>query len=87
MSAKKKAPVKAQGNLMYLGPTITGVVQHSTIYKNGVLPQKVTDCVEQFPVMKKLFVPVEDIPKAMKELQKEQSVLATVYSQTAKKFN
>lgn len=89
MSTKKyKAPVvKTQANLMYLGPTITGVVRHSTIFKNGVLPQKVKDCVEQFPAMKKLFVTMEDIPKAVKELKKEQSALATIHSQTAKKFN
>ena len=85
MSTKKKASAK-QGNLMYLGPTITGVVRHSTIFKNGVLPQKVKECVEQFPVMKKLFVPLEGIPAAVKELEKEQSALGTIYSQTAKKF-
>lgn len=89
MSTKKKAPAakKAkQGNLMYLGPTITGVVRHSTIFKDGVLPQKVNECVEQFPAMKKLFVPMGEIQNVVKELKKEQSALGTIYSQTAKKF-
>ena len=87
MSAKKKAPaVKEQASLMYLGPTITGVVRHSTNFKNGVLPEKVKKCVEQFPVMKKLFVPVAEMPAAIKELSKEQSALKTIYSQVAKKF-
>ena len=89
MSTKKKTPAakKAkQGNLMYLGPTITGVVRHSTIFKDGVLPQKVNECVEQFPAMKKLFVPMGEIPKVVKELRKEQSALGTIYSQIAKKF-
>lgn len=87
MSTTKKVPVtKKQGNVMYLGPTITGVVRHSTIFKNGVLPQKVTECVEQFPAMKKLFANMEEIPSAVKELNKEQSALATIYAQTAKKF-
>ena len=87
MSTNKKVSViKKQGNLMYLGPTITGVVRHSTIFKNGVLPQKVNECVEQFPAMKKLFVSMEEISGAVKELKKEQSALATIYSQTAKKF-
>lgn len=85
MSAKKTKK-ENQGNLMYLGPTITGVVRHSTVFKNGVLPQKVNKCVEQFPMMKKLFVALEDIPKAVKELKKEQSILGTVYAQVAKKF-
>lgn len=87
MSAKKKASTaKKQGNLMYLGPTIVGVIRHSTIYKNGVLPDKVNECVEQFPIMKKLFVSMEELPGAVKELKKEQSALRTIYSQTAKKF-
>lgn len=87
MNEKKKAAVKKAGNLMYLGPTITGVVRHSTVFKDGVLPQKVNECVEQLPIMKKLFVTMEELPKASKELKKEQSALKTIYSQVAKKFN
>ena len=87
MSASKKtSAAKKQSNLVYLGPTITGVVRHSTIFKNGVLPQKLSECVTEFPLMKKLLVPVSDIAAATKELNKEQSVLGTIYSQTAKKF-
>lgn len=87
MSAgKKTSAAKKQSNLVYLGPTITGVVRHSTIFKNGVLPQKLNECVAEFPLMKKLIVPVSDIATATKELNKEQSVLGTIYAQTAKKF-
>ncbi len=89
MSSKKKATVvKAQGasNLTYLGPTITGVVRHSTTFKDGILPDKVKEYVEQFPVMKKLFVSMEDIPKVTIELRKEQSALGTIYSQVENKF-
>lgn len=87
MSASKKtSAAKKQSNLVYLGPTITGVVRHSTIFKNGVLPQKLSECVTEFPLMKKLLVPVNDIATATKELNKEQSVLGTIYTQTAKKF-
>lgn len=87
MSTRKKTPAKTQETLMYLGPTITGVVRHSTVFKNGVLPTKVQECIEQFPVMKKLFVPMEEIPKAVKEINKEQSALSTIWSQVAKKYN
>ena len=84
---KKTSTAKKQGNLMYLGPTITGVVRHSTIFKNGVLPQKLNKCVVEFPAMKRLLVAMEDVPKATKELVKEQSALAAIYAQTDKKFN
>lgn len=86
-AAKKNATAKKQGNLMYLGPTIVGVVRHSTIFKNGVLPQKLNKCVEEFPAMKKLFVSMEELPTATKELNKDQSALGTIYSQVNKKFN
>ena len=81
--AEKK---KQQGNLMYLGPTITGVVRRSTVFKEGILPKKVKECVEQLPMMEKLFVPLGEIPKASKELKKEQSVLGNIYAQVANKF-
>lgn len=88
MSTKKTvtAAEKKPANLMYLGPTITGVVRHSTVFKDGVLPQKVNECVEQFPMMKKLFVSLEEIPDAARELNKKQSALGTIYSQVDKKF-
>lgn len=87
MSDKKKVvEKKTRNDLMYLGPTITGVIRYSTIFKNGVLPKKVNECVEQYPAMKKLFVAVGEIPAAVKELRKEQSVLKTIHSQVSKKF-
>ena len=86
-TTKASAPEKKkQSNLMYLGPTITGVVRHSTIFKDGILPQKVKECVEELPMMEKLFVAIDDIPKAVKELKKEQSALGAIYTQTANKF-
>lgn len=75
-----------QTNLMYLGPTITGVVRHSTVFKDGVLPEKVKDCIKTLPMMEKLFVDVDKISAAIKELNKEQSVLGTIYTQVANKF-
>lgn len=77
---------KKQGNVMYLGPTITGKVRHSTVFKDGVLPGKVNELVKQLPMMERLFVPVASLPAAIKELNKKQSVLGTIYSQTTSKF-
>jgi hypothetical protein len=88
MSAKKTtAATQQNGNKMYLGPTIVGVIRHSTVFKDGVLPQRVKDCVAELPMMEKLFVPLDEISTAVKELNKEKSVLGTVYAQIAKKFN
>ena len=32
---------KSREAVMYLGPTIVGVIRHSTVFKEGVLPEKV----------------------------------------------
>lgn len=85
-TVEKKAEQKVVQDLMYLGPTITGVVRHSTVFKNGILTAKVQDCVDKYPMMGKLFVPIGDMPEAVKEIRKDQSVLHTVYVQVANKF-
>lgn len=96
MSVKKKeeagrseAPVKKRekkGDLVYLGPSIQGTIRRFTVFKDGVLTKKTQECVEEFPVMKRLFVEVCKMPEAVKELNKKQSALEAVYEQTAQKF-
>lgn len=81
VSSKKK-----QCTVMYLGPTITGVVRHSTIFKDGVLPERVKECISQLPMIERLFVSLDKLPEAKKELNKKQSVLCTIYAQTVNKF-
>lgn len=83
MRSKKK---KKQEDLMYLGPTIAGVVRHSTVFKNGNFPPRVKQCLEEYPMMKRLFVPLGQLQAAVKELNKGQGALCTIYRQTAEKF-
>lgn len=71
---------------MYLGPTIPGVARHSTVFKNGVLPKKVEECIKELPVMQRLFIPLSQLPEAMKEMNNSKSVLCRIYRQTAQKF-
>lgn len=82
----KNEPEKAKTNVMYLGPTITGAVRHSTVFKDGVFTDKVKKCVAELPVMARLFVPIEELPAAIKELNKSQSVLGAIYAQVVNKF-
>ena len=83
----RAAEIKVVQFAMYLGPSIVGVIRHSTVFKNGTLPQKAQECVEKLPMMEKLFVPLSDMPEAVKELNKPQSVLHTIYVQVAKEFS
>lgn len=82
-------PIKKQKpqNVMYLGPTINGVVRHSTVFKDGFFTNKIYECIKELPVMEKLFVPMNELPKAINELKKGQSVMCSIYAQTENKFN
>ena len=71
--------------LMYIGPTIVGAVRQSTVFKEGVLPEAVLACVQEFPAMRRLFVPLDGLAEAMIQLKKN-SVLSDIYSQTEKIF-
>lgn len=82
---KRTAPDKKE-SLIYLGPTIAGTVRHSTVFKDGILPERTRKCVEELPVMEKLFVEVDRLPEAVRELHKEQSVLRVVYEQAVQRF-
>ena len=78
--AVEKSTVKkseGSGNLMYLGPSLIGIIRHSTVFKK---------CCDEYPPMKKLFVSLDGIAAASKELGKEQSVLGTICTQVSKRF-
>ena len=83
-TAKKKEEQKA--NLMYIGPTISGIARYSTVFKEGVLPDRLKECVKEFPAMSKLLVKIEDMPEAMKKLNEKNSVLSTICTQVKNKF-
>ncbi len=76
-----------KGDMMYLGPTIAGAVQHSTVFKGGVLPKEAQERIDELPMMGRLFVEVDKVPGAVKELRRGQSVLGTVYAQVEAHFN
>lgn len=78
---------KQKGNVVYLGPTISGVIKHSTVFLDGILPEKVQECVSNFPMMRRLFVSTGEMAAAVREISKQQSALGAIYAQTAQKFS
>ena len=67
-------------SVMYVGPSIANVVQSSTVFKGGIFPREVDKYVESKPYIKKLFVPVSELSKAMKELNNDKSALSIIYN-------
>ena len=81
---KPATKVKAQ-TVMYVGPSIPNVVQASTVFKDGILPEALKKCVEEKPYMKKLLVPIKELPAAMKELNSN-SAMNSIYRRVKNEF-
>ena len=87
-TANKKPATKAKTQtvtVMYIGPSIPNVVQASTVFKDGILPEALKKRVEEKPYMKKLLVPLAELPAAMKELNVS-SALSSIYRRVKNEF-
>lgn len=85
-AAAPAAKAKKKGSLMYMGPTITGVAKRGTVFKDGILPRKAQECIAELPQMERLFVEVDKMPEAVRELRKKQSALGVIYNQVESHF-
>ena len=75
---KKSTEKKHDVSVMYVGPTIEHVVQKSSVFKNGVLPKALSELIKEAPYIKKLLVPIDALPAAMKELNNPNSALNAI---------
>ena len=64
-------------NVMYLGPSIDGLISHSTVYTDGILPDSVTNAIAEFPLMGHLFVPLSKVPDTYRILSKRNNINVT----------
>lgn len=85
-AATPVADKKEKRNLMYLGPTIVGVARHGTVFKGGILPAGAQECIAKFPPMSRLFVRLDEMPRAARQLKEKQGTLWAVYAQVEQKF-
>ena len=83
--AKNEVKVKKSA-VMYVGPTIPNLVQNSTTFKNGMLPEALEKCVKEKPYMQKLFVAIEELPAAVKELNDNKSALSAICRKVKNEF-
>lgn len=66
--------------MMYIGPTIKGVVVKNTIYNSG-LPKALVEEGDKLPVIKSLIVPVSKVAEARKNLRNTNSAIGICYDQ------
>ncbi len=77
---EKKAAVRAAGKeaMIYIGPTVPGIVIAGTVFKNGY-PQKLKKAIEEKKALSMLMVPVSGLAKARQVLKEPGSVLQICY--------
>lgn len=82
------APAKPKkGDLMYLGPTIVGAARHGTVFKDGILPKRAQECIGEVPQMSRLFIEMDRVPEAVKELRNKQGVLSAIHDLVESHFS
>jgi hypothetical protein len=77
---KKTVTNTKRETVMYIGPTVRGVVINGTLFKDGKLPALVKKRTEEMPVLQSLFVPVSKLAEAQRELKDLKSAMAICYS-------
>lgn len=81
-AAAKKAEVKP---VMYLGPDIRGVASHGCVYNNG-FSKAITEKMEKIPAFRQLFVPIDELSRAQKDLQDKESSISICYEKVSKEL-
>lgn len=78
----KKAPARA-GFSCYLGPNITGVIQHAAIYPvcraEALALPEVALALSKAPGIADLIVDGEDLPQGLADVRKKGTVLYRAY--------
>lgn len=68
--------------VIYIGPTIPGLVERNRIYL-GHLPEEVTQRRIEDPYFGRLFVPVDQLITARQEMETPGSVLAVSFKKVS----
>lgn len=86
---EKTAPVAARvlrterEAVAYMGPTLKRVIQSGAVFKNGY-PVKVQECLNRYPFLAGLFVPVSGLAEARKEVRTTGTSFNVLYGEAEK---
>lgn len=84
---KEKSSGRAAGFYCYIGPSITGLIQHGTIYRgsrNAALSAAAA-AIERNPLIKTLIVSGDRLPEARLKVKKPGNALYKNYQRVAGK--
>lgn len=80
----EKTEVEKSGNYMYMGPSLKDTwLPEGKVFVGGI-PKFVYGLVDKYPYILKLFIPIEDIVQADKDLKTPGKPLWVYYQRTLK---
>ena len=82
---EKAEPVKTDGFFVYLGPSISGVIQNASIYKGtrAEVEQFLAGAIERFPRIKQLLISDETLPEDRAKIKTPGNLLNEIYKKLA----
>ncbi len=80
-----KQPENDSGPLMYIGPTIPGLVATATVFNNGI-PEAFTAKAQECISLSELLVPIEKVAEKTKEIQKGIGATSVFYQKVCTYF-
>jgi len=66
--------------VVYVGPNIGHELQRFRVFKNGI-PTTLTPTLEEKPTLKGLFIDVDQLPQAVRDLRDPNSTISTLCKQ------
>ena len=75
MKDLKKEPAKT---VIYVGPNIGHELQRFRVFRGGI-PTTLTPLIEEKPTLKGLFIDVDQLPQAVRDLRDPNSTISTLY--------
>lgn len=82
---KKKKEVQEKKVVMYIGPTIPGLISTSTVFRNGI-PSAVSAKAKECPSLLELLVPIENVAEKTKEIQNGKGASSVFYQDVCSFF-
>lgn len=82
-SEVKKSNPNDKETMVYLGPSFQGLIQKGVVLEQGVSP-KVQTLITNNSFLKGLFIPIHELAKKRKELQKKGSEMQQLYQKAEK---
>ncbi len=84
MTDLKKGSKLVKEKVMYVGPTITGVVIQNTIFSNGI-PDTLQAVINDMPSIGNLLVPISKLPDALTQINSKQGAMH-IFNENAKQY-